>query len=185
VTLSIANCPSNIKVHNSRTRFESLGDKRNHIATLAHGDYLCIWDDDDLYLPHRIEASLQLIQNTDYDIVKAKYSYVSVDNKDYRLSNHSLFHSQACITKDYMKKTKYPNITTGEDLAFEEKAKVYWAEVAPWYIYRWGLNIHHASGLQDQRQAWDRTLTWESYQKLKGNIVLKPQLRHDYWKEIS
>ena len=39
----------------------TLGDLRNVSVASAHGDYVCIWDDDDLYAPERIQVQLDAL----------------------------------------------------------------------------------------------------------------------------
>lgn len=188
VELYIDSCPDNIKIVNHPTRFNSLGEKRNYLKSLGNGDYFCIWDDDDLYLNHRISMSVRLMIENDgkYDIVKPKFAYMSTSNKDYQIVQN-LFHSHSCITKDYMLKMDYPNISVGEDMAFESGARIGSFDVDPFYIYRWGspsgINIHHLSGIADEKKSWERSLTY--YSNKNGRIVISPKYYCDYWSEIS
>jgi NPCBM/NEW2 domain/Glycosyl transferase family 2 len=48
-----------VHIVNSSTRYPNLGDKRNALIELARGDYIAIWDDDDIYLPWRLSLSMQ------------------------------------------------------------------------------------------------------------------------------
>ena len=187
VALSIEGNPDNVHVYNYPIRFTSLGAKRNHIWRLGGGEYFCIWDDDDLYTPFRIRESLEQIQqHPQYDIVKANDAVISVNNSDYQIVNN-LFHSQAIVTREYMERTKYPEISVGEDSVFEKAAKIYNVQMFPWfwYVYRWGLNIHHVSGLSDEKKSWAKSLTFKSYQEVKGDVIVKPEFQHDYWEHIK
>jgi glycosyltransferase involved in cell wall biosynthesis len=47
-----------VKVINTKTRFKTLGDKRNACIEAARGEIIAVWDDDDLYLPWRLSFSL-------------------------------------------------------------------------------------------------------------------------------
>ena len=174
----------NIQLINYPTRFNSLGEKRNYLKSLGKGEYFCIWDDDDLYPPHRISESVKLIQITKYDMVKAKSALMSVNNGQYRLTEN-LYHSQACISKQYMDKTNYPDISVGEDMEFEKGATIGSFKDKFWYVYRWGLGIHHLSGISDQKQSWNKSLTFDEYKKLKGRVVVEPKFQKDYWSEIK
>lgn len=175
---------NNIKIYNHPQRFKSLGQKRNYLKSLGHGDYYFIWDDDDLFMPYRISESIRLMQETKFDIIKPQYALMSTNNKDYKLVQN-LFHSHGCITREYMQKTSYPDKSVGEDVDFESKAKVGSFDVRPWYVYRWGQNIHHLSGIANNRDSWDRSLTFEPYTKIKGEVLVGAEFQKDYWKDIS
>lgn len=47
----------------------SLGDLRNYSVARAHGEFVCQWDDVDLYHPDRIRASMQVLKEADVDAV--------------------------------------------------------------------------------------------------------------------
>jgi len=187
VTLKMENCPDNIKIINYPTRFESLGAKRNYIKTLGNGDYYFIWDDDDLFTPWRIRKSIENIVGSSHDIVKAKYALMSINNKNYMMVNN-LFHSQACIAKKYMQKTFYPNDkSVGEDMDFEKKAMIDSPDLTPkfLYVYRWGQNIHHLSGITDNKKTWEKSLSFEPYKSYSGEVIIKPEFQNNYWLDIG
>ena len=46
------------------TDAKTVGDLRNRAISLAAGDLICVWDDDDLYAPDRISTQLSLLQAT-------------------------------------------------------------------------------------------------------------------------
>lgn len=176
---------NNVKVYNIPKRFNSLGEKRNYIKRLANGEYCCIWDDDDLYTPYRISQSVKFFkENPSYDIIKAKDAIISVDNLNYKKANN-LFHSQAIIKKEYIDKTEYPSISVAEDIEFEKNAKIKSVDIFPrfWYVYRWGLNTHHVSGLSNEKESWKRSI--EFYKNMKGDFVISPEFKNNYWEEIN
>lgn len=47
-----------VKIHNVKTRTNSLGEKHNQMMELARGDVILPWDDDDISLPQRIAFSV-------------------------------------------------------------------------------------------------------------------------------
>jgi len=174
-----------VRIFNNPTRFNSLGEKRNYIKTLAskNTEYFCVFDDDDLYMPYRIKESVEAMEShKGYDIGKAINAIISTNNVDYKVANN-LFHSQAIITKEYMNKTSYPNISVGEDREFEKNAKILNIDVGFFshYIYRWG-NTHHVSGLRDEKESWNKSINY--YKDITGEIILKPRFQRDYWKEV-
>jgi len=189
VKLVLENCPDNIRIYNMSTRFSSLGQKRNYIRCLADGDFYCIWDDDDLYMPWRITSSIDMFKNNHCDIAKAKYALWSIDNSNYGMANN-LFHSQACITKEYMQKTLYPDKSVGEDAYFEKGANVCNQDVLPFYVYRWGncglsSGVHHVSGMLNDKESWEKSLTFKPYYDITGETMVKAEFQKDYWKEIG
>lgn len=186
VELFIENCPNNIRIYNHPIRFSCLGEKRNYMKSLGNGDLFCIWDDDDLYPPFRISESVCLMEKYPFfDIIKAKEALTSTHNKDYKIVSN-LFHSQAMITKKYMENNQYPNITVGEDREFERGARVNIINIFPsfWYIYRWGLNVHHVSGIADDKKSWEKSLTFSPYQ-MQGRIEIKPIFKRNYWRDVG
>src|SRR6476469_4873368 len=48
-----------VRVVNYSRRFPSLGEKLNAAVALASHDLLFVWDDDDIYLPHRLSFSME------------------------------------------------------------------------------------------------------------------------------
>ena len=187
VILKLEEDHPDITIINYPERFNSLGEKRNAMKDQMDGDYFFIWDDDDLYTPWRISKSIEVmkeIQNV--DIIKVATAFMSTNNMYYK-QVHNLFHSQACITKEYMSKTDYPEISVGEDMSFEKKARIHSIHTMPllWYVYRWGMNIHHLSGVTDEKESWERSLNFEPYNELKGEVIIKPEFKMDYWGEIE
>lgn len=186
VELFMENCPSNVKIINHPKRFNSLGEKRNYIKTLGNGDFFAIWDDDDLYTPYRLSESVYWMKrDPQYDMVKARNAFLSVDNKNYVVANN-LFHSQAMISKKYMQNKQYPNKSTGEDIGFETGSRINSVSIFPsfWYVYRWGLGIHHVSGISDDKKTWEKSLTFEPY-KMSGKVEVKAEFKHNYWKDLA
>jgi len=186
VTLKLDSERDNIRIENVSERFGSLGEKRNYAMSLAQGDYVCVWDDDDLYTPWRIEDSVFKIEtNAQYDIVKARMAFMSIHNSDYKIVSN-LFHSQAIISRKYIDSNSYAKKSVGEDVDYERNARVGSFPVDPfyWYVYRWGLNIHHLSGIADEKKSWEKSLEFEPYTQLNGEIEIKPEFLEDHWGNV-
>ena len=47
-------------VVNVPSRFHTVGEKRNAAAALCRHDLLAVWDDDDIFLPHRLSFSVSM-----------------------------------------------------------------------------------------------------------------------------
>lgn len=50
-----------VRIINCPERFPVYGDKRNHLLTLARYPLVCLWDDDDIYLPDFLAGMLRLL----------------------------------------------------------------------------------------------------------------------------
>lgn len=187
VTLSLDTPRDDIQIHNVAERFGSLGEKRNYAMSLAKGDNICIWDDDDLYTPWRLSDSVREIEKQKCDIVKATQALMTINNGTPRVVNN-LFHSQACISRQYVDKMEYlQDRSVGEDMEYEKNARITSVHVNPffWYVYRWGMNIHHLSGIADDKKSWDKALDFEPYKEVQGEVTIKPEFQNDYWKDIG
>lgn len=51
-----------VRIVNRKTRCPTLGEKRNEAIELAQGEFIAVWDDDDIYLPWRLSYSLAQMQ---------------------------------------------------------------------------------------------------------------------------
>ena len=50
----------NVRIINSPARWQHLGDKRNHAIELSNGEFIAVWDDDDVYLPWPGQSHVQV-----------------------------------------------------------------------------------------------------------------------------
>ena len=187
VTLIREDLPPTVRIYNCPKRFQSLGEKRNYMKSLGSGDYYFVWDDDDLYMPHRISTSIKLMEqyrSDKPDIIKAHWAVASVNNSDYTFQSN-MFHSQSCITKEYIMKNQYPTKSIGEDVDFEQhgSARVIDPVVWPFYVYRWGCNTFHLSGVSDSDKAWG--FAQKACANQTGEIIIKAEFQKDYWKDIA
>jgi glycosyltransferase involved in cell wall biosynthesis len=185
VELFLQDCPSNVKIINHPTRFNSLGEKRNYIKTLGKGEFFCVWDDDDLFTPFRLSESVYLIlQNSQHDILKPKDAFISIDNESYKVATNR-FHTQAIIKREYMEKTQYPLKSIGEDAAFERGANIGIIDIFPsfWAILRYGMNIYHISQIHNslEKRSWEIA---GNKSNLKGKIMVEPKFQKQYWEEM-
>lgn len=169
---------SNIHIVNLERRFVNLGQKYNYAMTLVKGEYVCIWEDDDLYGINRIEDSVQHIGK--YDAINPRKAIVSTDNTNYVIGVNT-FHSQSCFTKKFVDSHTFANANFGIDVAYENMANSRKIEIEPyfWYIYRWG-NTEHLSGIP-REDNWYLLSDYKRY----GEIELTPTLYRDYWLDVA
>lgn len=141
-----------ILVVNLPRRVRSLGEKCNLAASLATGDYLCRWDDDDIHLPWRLSYTAANLQQADY--WKPARSFF-LSGTAGRVCNGYM--GACCINRAMFDRVQgYPFTGVGEDQAIEKRIRqepaakfvVFDNPVAKaFYIYRWGNGSAHVSGL--------------------------------------
>jgi hypothetical protein len=154
-----------VRVVNAPRRFRTLGEKYNALVSLAAGDLLAPWEDDDISLPHRLELSRARLGKRDYFNPRC---YWFLDNgglhRDHAPGvghNLSLFRRRAWEAVG-----GYPAVTGSQDaemdrrLAGHARARGRLAggrlPVPEWYyIYRWGVSPCHLSGRPDMQGLYD------------------------------
>ncbi len=97
----------------------SLGELRNHAIRVAHGEYICQWDDDDWYHPRRLELQLKsaIEQNKAASILPRWLIYSRHDQRAY-CSNIRLWEgSLLCEKSLLLSGPGYPALSKGEDTA--------------------------------------------------------------------
>ena len=114
------------KINNVKYRFfkksETLGKLRNLSMEEARGDYLCLWDDDDLSDPKRLEIQYHHLKRTNSSgsfLARQTVEYKSADpgNSFIKAYNsYRIWENTMLIKKD--SSIKYPELPRGEDTAF-------------------------------------------------------------------
>ncbi len=114
-----------IRIINAPSRWPTLGEKRNAAIELAKGDYIAVWDDDDVYFPWRLSASMQCILETNAAIYcPAEYwAYWGDENLHENQAILSwIYHPVLMFTKSVWRAVAgYPAQTMCEDTAFVNK----------------------------------------------------------------
>lgn len=143
-------------------RFATLGQKRNAAAGLVSPDTeaLAIWDDDDLYLPWALSASVAALQVAPW----SRPSIVLHPQPDGSLRQHEtggLFQGGWALRRDAFDRIGgYPAVNRGEDKGLAIRLIVAgfpWADpmrlgYRPFYVYDWAGS--HLSAMP--RDAYDR-----------------------------
>lgn len=181
-------------IANTPTHIVPLGKKFNVTAALATGEYLMVWDDDDIYLPHRISHSVKHIANGVYHTNRAA---ILQDGK-YELTGN-YFHGCLMVAANTFKGVGgYDEQDMSKiDLQLLDKIRAKTGFVSEqiatkdlFYIYRWGeTGAYHISSWGDKepvtnvamRIAMDRIRRRE----LKtGSITLNPHWKIDYVQKL-
>jgi len=186
-----------VTVVNVPARFRTVGEKRNAAAALCRFDLLAVWDDDDIYLPHRLSFSVRHFEERKR-FFKAPQAFFLDDGV---LSGPvgNLFHGASMWRRSLFDEAGgYAHMGSGQDRDLEARfqrlvgADLEHARIAPgevYYIYRWrGTGSYHLSGFgpdgegksgsQKVMEAVERDL---SGGKLRtGELALKPHWKIDY-----
>ncbi|MBX3011291.1 MAG: glycosyltransferase family 2 protein [Caldilineaceae bacterium] len=135
-----------VQVFNCAKRFSTVGEKMNAAVALASHDLLFVWDDDDIYLPHRLRFSVAHFDNHK-GFFKPDKAWL-LNNGELRGPLQNLFHVGSCWSRRLFDGVRgYVADGTGYDLVFEERlAKHFPGATRPYliqpadiyYIYRWG-----------------------------------------------
>jgi len=137
-------------------RFRTLGEKRSAAAGCVSPDVeaLAVWDDDDLYLPWALRASVAALRVAPW----SRPSLVLHPQPGGALRQHrtgGLFHGAWALRRDAFQRCgAYPAMNNGEDQALGARlarAGIAWADpirlgFMPFYVYVWGRG-EHLSGL--------------------------------------
>ena len=164
------------RLYSVARRFRSLGEKRNAAVDLVSADVeaLAVWDDDDIYLPWALSASVAALQKAPW----SRPGIVLHEQADGTLRQHQtggLFHGGWAYTREAFKKAGgYPAINNGEDQALARRLQRIGTAQSdpcrlgfrPFYVYRWGsAGSYHLSGMGRQ-----------GYQKLAARPARKANL---------
>ena len=138
-------------LHSLRTRFRTLGEKRNATAALASPDttIYAVWDSDDAFLPHHLSSIVSAILTVGefahvYTIPSMVYTMTNI----IRLQpNTNLYHSSWGFTRSLFDHVHgYPFFDSGQDqylrLRFESTPTAVLIDPLtldprPFYVYRW------------------------------------------------
>lgn len=186
-----------VTVVNVPSRFHTLGEKRNAAAALCRHDLLAVWDDDDIYLPHRLSLSASM-----YDEKKRFFNLSRAFSlNDGAISGPKVgpFHSCGIWHRSLFDEVGgYAHMGSGQDkdltTRFERVigAATNRSEVQPsqiFYLYRWsGTESYHMSsfgrdgtGKPGNDQVMEYALRELEQGKIQaGEIVLEPHWRVDY-----
>jgi len=160
-----------------RKRYPTLGQKRNAAVALVSKDAeaLAVWDDDDLYLPWALSASVAALGIAPW----SRPGLVLHERADGKLAQHrtgGLFHGGWAYTrKAFLEVGAYPAMNNGEDQALArrlQRAGVSSADPCrlgyqPFYIYRWNSAAGYHLSIMDG----------DGYRQLGRRRAEKAQLR--------
>jgi len=188
-----------VQVINLPKRFRTLGEKMNAAVALASHDVLFAWDDDDIYLPHRLRFSVAAFDPAKGFFKAASAWMWSKDSLSGPLAR-SRFHAASCWSRALFDAVGgYAADGSGTDAIFEgQLAARFPGSLAPfavtpeeiYYVYRWGgTGSYHLSGFgtakPGQNFGYAEFAARVEQQADRGEIplgrvVLQPHWKHDY-----
>jgi len=143
-----------VRVFNVPKRFATVGEKMNAAVALASHDLLFVWDDDDIYLPHRLRFSIEQFDPRKGFFKPDKAWFWNDGVLSGPVSN--VFHVGSCWSRRLFDAVRgYAAEGTGYDVIFEERlAEQFPGAITPYaispddiyYLYRWsGTGSYHMS----------------------------------------
>jgi hypothetical protein len=192
-----------VLVVNLPRRLRTVGEKMNLAVSLAAHDLLFVWDDDDIYLPHRLTFSVAKL-----DVQRGFFK----PDKAWHWNSGTLsgpaknvFHSGSCWARRLFDEVGgYPAEGSGYDQVFEQRLERRFPSVTTaydirpediYYIYRWGgTNSYHMSGFGDYQPGanvgHEHVAAYvqgraEQAGIRRGRIVLRPHWRDDYQRLVT
>lgn len=192
-----------VQVINLPRRFRTLGEKLNAAVALASHDLLFPWDDDDIYLPHRLSFSVASF-DPGKGFFKADSAWLwSDDSLSGPMRNR--FHAASCWSRALFDATGgYAADGSGTDRIFERQLEASFpGATAPfaakpeeiYYVYRWGgTGSSHLSsfgrakpgqnfGYAEFAAAVERQAN--AGEIPRGHVALQPCWRADYPRSVS
>lgn len=103
-----------VRIYNSKKREPSLGEKYNKTIDYARNEYIIIWDDDDIYLPHRISYSIN--NSVDGFFIASKYFIYHEQTGTLSISNSNPAASLCARKEQFLCLGGYDHKDKGADL---------------------------------------------------------------------
>jgi hypothetical protein len=178
-----------VKVINTGKRFESLGDKHNALFAMADSDYICMWDDDDISLPFRLESLVELLGDADYYNPRRQwYLPGGLEGKLVHNHSHGVCFNSSIVKKQALRLIGMAPPTAASDMEMDGALASHGGVIkattpkplnpSQWsYIYRWGISRNHVSGKGNIDVNYqENALHYVPH----GSFPLRPHWRKDY-----
>lgn len=177
---------SNVRVINHKERFPSISAKIEWGYKQCKYDYIYRLDDDDLLTSWSLEnLKTDIENNPGFDIYRSNGMYFFSNNKFEGESSNT--NNGNTYTKEYLNRIKFPDKSGDEDsdITFNHNGKIYESNLKHTMIYRWGMETLHISGLGKQTNQVILDKADEVLDNTKGEIILNPHFKNDYYKQIT
>lgn len=167
-----------VKVFNIYWRFPTLGDKYNAMISIAKGDIICPWEDDDISLPNRLTTVAWQLRDSIYYKPKCAYFQNGKAPTITECSRGNVFHNASGYRKG--KVVEYRSVSGPQDMYFDidNLANCKSVEVPYNYVYRWQAGSGHQcnlSGYSDTESAYNNRP-----KPVPGVYTINPRMYYDY-----
>lgn len=174
-----------VQVVNMRTRAPSQIDKVNYCASLATGDLMLPWDDDDIYLSGRLSS---VARHTHEGLYASDLFWTDPEPGKLTLVTHKA-HANHGFRKDWFIRFgayKMPPVEGCYDFLMNNYVREALSNVGhdvappefPTYIYRkFGVDTVHVSAIFEDNPGY-----WEEYAEKMGNIIEGTFVLNPHWK---
>lgn len=88
-----------VRIINWTAQCKSLGKKHRALVGAAKGEYISVWDDDDIKLPRALSFSVDMMRRNRLELFYPDKSIVSYNNSVYRVLNKPSFHMNGMWTR--------------------------------------------------------------------------------------
>jgi len=180
-----------VKIFNIKNRILNFGIKFNMCVDFCKGEIIMPWDDDDIYLPWKMEVTMKNMKNGLFHTEKA---FCEDANNKLTIAKN-LFHCNLALEKQKFNDVGcYPELNeTSLDwhLISKLRGKYEFSSLdLPdedlFYIYRWHTNRKHLSQVYPTNTETLQSITENEYKNKKeyetGDIYLNPYWKYDYTK---
>jgi glycosyltransferase involved in cell wall biosynthesis len=156
-------------------RYPTLGHCRNRLLTLARGELVRTWDDDDLYLPWSISQGVEHLG--DAAAFKPQRSWCSEGGPQHWQLESNVFEAAMLVRTDVARRYGYQE-TGGDEhqpllAGLRELGAPRRLELGclTGYVYRWGWGNWHISGSLGTSTLERRTAAWRARNDDAGDGV--------------
>lgn len=116
-----------IRVYNAEKRDSTLGDKRNNMLGMSQYPIVTYWDDDDIYLPHRLSLSFILMHSYTDGVVTPRPA--TREYKEWHLYDNGVmilrfarpFGTMTCLKSVIQEVGGFPSLERLQDVALTNK----------------------------------------------------------------
>ena len=168
-------------------KYDTVGECRNRLLELAHGEFIRTWDDDDGYLPWSLSQGMAEIG--DAPAFKPEHSWYYTPT-ELKLVNNALEASMLVRTEVARKYGYSP--TAGDEhapllhgIVQEGGCKIKDVGEEASYIYHWGWGSWHLSGSLGNGSVKERSQTWKEHNTDAGDGELTKISLDEYYTEFS
>lgn len=199
IVSTVGSNQNRIRIYNEPC-WSTLGDQRNRLLSLAQGEFIRTWDDDDIYLPSSISQGVQgLLSNPSHGAWKPRRSFYSPDNGATFTLAENIHEPSITFRADIARKYGYFSNSSGDEhislidgVNHHEggfaQGDVNDAGDGATFVYIWGNGVEHISGSLNQKvSAIERAAKWREKQRDARLTPLKPDWKatEEWFKKIE